>query len=196
VTTREDIEAVRMVLSGAVNKELVSSLVAQNVPAVGVSGEDGGLIRAALSDNRELGRVGNPTNVNVQLLETLMDGGFLPVISPLAAEEGAATGDALNVNGDDAAAAIAIALGADELLFIADVEGVLNDGGAAIASLDQMMTSELIDRGTIKKGMRAKIEAGFGAIAGGVSRVRIAALEAIDHADAGTTLKLAQSLTT
>lgn len=196
VTTREDIEAIRMILSGVVNKELVAALLAQDVTAVGVSGEDGGLIRAVLSENVELGRVGNPSRVNSRLLETLLDAAFLPVISPLAAEESSTSGDALNVNGDDAASAIAVALNADELLFVADVNGVLDENGSPIASLDQAEASELIDRGTINKGMRAKLEAGFSAIAGGVGRVRVGGLAAIEDANAGTTLKLVPSLAT
>ena len=127
VTSKNDLDLMRMVLSGLVNKRLVNGLVAAGVTAVGLSGEDGALIRAEIIDAERLGFAGRPTSVNSQLLQVLIGAGSMPVISPVACNGESAEGGALNVNGDDAAAAIAAALGADELLLIADVEGVRGD---------------------------------------------------------------------
>src|SRR5205085_5449609 len=114
----------RMVLSGTVNKRIVNAFVAAGLPAVGVSGEDGGLVGAELIDRATLGFAGRPVAVNAHLLRTLLTAGYLPVISPVGYDVTAPKGGALNVNGDDAAAAIAAALQATELLLIADVGGV------------------------------------------------------------------------
>lgn len=195
ITTRQDMEIVRMVLSGLVNKELVASFVAVGLPAVGISGEDAGTITATPIDAAGLGRAGKPVDVNSGLIEMLLDGGYLPVISPLAADDGPAA-EALNVNADDAAAAIAIALAASELLLIADVEGVLNERGKLITCLDQADAGELIQSGVVNQGMRAKLEAGFAALGGGVGRVRISTLDGLTDATPGTLLTFAQSLIT
>jgi acetylglutamate kinase len=188
-------EIVRMVLSGLVNKELVASFAAAGLPAVGISGEDAGTITAMPIDATGIGRVGKPVAVKSDLIELLLDGGYLPVISPLAAED-SPTREALNVNADDAAAAIAIALAASELLLIADVEGVMDESGKPIACLDQSDTAELIQNGVINRGMRAKLEAGFAALSGGVGRVRISTLDGLTDATSGTLLTFAQSLIT
>ena len=164
ITTREDMEIVRMVLSGFVNKELVSAFVAAGVPAVGISGEDAALITATTVDTSGLGRVGKPIAVNADLIDVLLAGGYLPVISPLATEDDSPHGEPLNVNGDDAAGAIAIAVGAFELLLIADVSGVLDQHGSTIRFLDQTDAAELVHSGVVNKGMKAKLEAGFAAL--------------------------------
>jgi acetylglutamate kinase len=132
VTSDEDLDLARMTLSGLANKRLVALLARAGVRAVGISGEDGGLLLARALDREALGAVGTPDRVDPAPVHALERGGFLPVVSPLARD--AATGAPLNVNGDDAAAAIAAALGADELLLVADVPGVL-DAGAPVARL-------------------------------------------------------------
>lgn len=119
VTTEKDIELVRMALSGSANKRLVSSLVANGINAVGLSGEDASLIGATPMNAEQLGYVGEPRSVNVAFLRHLLSGGYLPVISPVSRDASGTLGSALNVNGDDAAAAIAVALGAAELLLVA-----------------------------------------------------------------------------
>jgi acetylglutamate kinase len=115
------------------------------------------------------------------------------VISPIASTAGK-PGDALNVNGDDAAAVIAAALGA-ELWLLADVEGVLDDKRQLIDELDQAAVDALVTSGTVNKGMRAKLEAGFNALAGGASKVRIAGLEALSGTESGTLLSLTPIMT-
>lgn len=193
VTTSDDIDLVRMVLSGVANKRLVSALIGEGVKAVGISGEDGGMISAVPLDP-DLGRAGKPVSVDGSILKLLLGAGYLPVISPLARVVGETSG-ALNVNGDDAASAIAIALGADELLLIADVEGVLDEGGRLVGSLERTDASELASDGTVSRGMLAKLEAGFAALSGGVAKVRIAGLSAFSDSEAGTMLTLTPSLT-
>jgi acetylglutamate kinase len=124
----------------------------------------------------------------VALLNLLISAGYLPVISPVSRDATGTMGSALNVNGDDAAAAIAIALGASELLLVADVEGVMSDG-AVIPRLSPAAAQALIANGTAAGGMAAKLQAGLAAIAGGVARVRISDIAAIDDLSRGTDLR-------
>jgi acetylglutamate kinase len=187
VTTERDIDIVRMVLSGNANKRLVSSLVDHGVDAIGLSGEDAGLITAAPLDVERLGYVGAPCRVNVGLLRHLLEGGYLPVISPVSRNGSNTLGRALNVNGDDAAAALAVSVGASELLLVADVPGVLCDG-KVIEQLTTDGARGLMEDGTASAGMRAKLEAALTAVAGGVSRVRISDIDAIADARRGTFL--------
>lgn len=193
ITAPEDLEIIRMVLSGSANKRLVSSLCAADVPAAGISGEDGSMLLAKAIDKERFGRAGKPVSVNTHLLSTLLDAGFLPVISPVGidADEG---GEAINVNGDDAAAAIAAALGA-ELLMIADVAGVLDANREVLVDLDQQKTDALVADGTVNSGMFAKLEAGFAALSKGASGVRIAALAGINEPGSGTSLSSNSSMT-
>lgn len=188
VTTTDDLQLLRMVLSGVINKRLVSAFTAAGIPAVGLSGEDGKLISARQPLSGEemfgLGAVGIPQTVNASLLKSLTSCGYMPVVSPVGSSLGP-SGGALNVNGDDAAAAIASATQADELLFVADVEGVLN-GSALIATLGLDEVPRLVENGTIRGGMTAKLDAAKTAMAGGVGRVRISDLEGIMNEDRGT----------
>lgn len=193
ITTSEDMDLVRMVLSGSANKRLVAALSSAGVPSVGVSGEDGGMISAELIDVERFGRAGKPTSINPIVIEALLASLFLPVISPIGIDAGSDDGSALNVNGDDASAAIAAALGA-ELLMVADVSGVLDSTQSVIRSLGQQTVDALVADGTVNRGMHAKLEAGFAALAGGASRVRIGGLDAISEQDAGTLLSLTPSM--
>lgn len=187
VTTAGDIDIVRMALSGTANKRLVAGLVDRGIDAIGLSGEDAGAIVAKPLDVAQLGFVGAPCRVNTALLAHLVDGGYLPVISPVSRAIGLSEGSTLNVNGDDAAAAIAASIGASELLFVADVAGVMA-GGMVIASLSIEGAKRLIEDGTASAGMRAKLEAGITAIERGVARVRIADIRAINDTQRGTCL--------
>ena len=186
VTSAEDIEIVRMALSGSANKRLVSQLVEKNVRAIGLSGEDASLIGAVPVDAETLGHVGAPQRINVELLWHLLDGGYTPVISPASRNLSASWGGrALNVNGDDAASAIAVALAAEELLLVLDVAGVLVDG-SVVPKLSAPGARRLIADGTAANGMAAKLEAALAALDGGVERVRIASLGAITDPGCGT----------
>lgn len=193
VTTAEDVDLVRMALSGSANKRLVANLVASGVDAVGLSGEDASLIAATPMDVARLGRVGVPGRVNVAFLRHLLAGGYLPVISPVCSDGSGELGGALNVNGDDAAAAIAVALGAAELLLVADVEGVVHAGGV-IRCLSPERARELLADGVATGGMRAKLQAALTALDGGVARVRISDIAAIADRQRGTSLQKAGDL--
>jgi acetylglutamate kinase len=193
VTTERDIDLVRMGLSGSANKRLVSSLVQNGIDAVGISGEDASLIGASPMDAERLGYVGTPSSVNVALLRHLLSGGYLPVVSPVSRDKTGTLGAALNVNGDDVGAAIAVALGAKELLLVADVEGVLCDG-KVVTELTPESARQLMADGTAAGGMQAKLQAGLWAIAGGVSCVRIADIAAITDPERGTKLRASGDL--
>ncbi len=185
VTTVADLEIVQMVLSGSANKRLVGAFVGEGIRAVGISGEDDGLLRARATSRETLGEVGAPSAADARLIQLLLQSGYVPVVSPLARDED--TGAALNVNGDDAAAAIAVAVGADELVLVADVSGVIADG-AVVRELDVDHAIELIENGTARDGMAAKLQAARRAVELGVSRVRIGNIDAIESAAAGTAI--------
>ncbi|HYH82751.1 MAG TPA: acetylglutamate kinase [Longimicrobium sp.] len=181
VTTPEAMRAVSMVLSGVVNKRLVSGLVSAGVEAVGISGEDGGLLRATVSRGGAMGRTGEIEHVRVELLRAWLGQGLTPVVSPVSRGP---DGGALNVNADDAAAAVAGALGAGELLFVSNVPGVM----AANATLSEVAAAEverLIADGTAQGGMAPKLRAAARA-AEAVARVRIGGLEMLRDSGAGT----------
>lgn len=191
VTSEADLDIVRMVLSGTTNKRLVAQLISAGARAVGVSGEDGGLFRAQVTDPA-MGRVGGRVAVDPALVSHLLAGGFVPVVSPLARDASDAKGGGLNVNGDDAAAALAAALRADDLVLVADVPGVLNDG-VVIPTLDQGTAADLVARGIATGGMAAKLEAAAQALAGGVACVRIAGVGGIADITSGTRIIAAPS---
>jgi acetylglutamate kinase len=188
VTTDTALELVRMVLSGLANKQMVSALVAAGAPAVGISGEDAGVLRATPIDVATFGHSGTPASVDPGVVTALLAAGYLPVISPVAARDTIAEAGAYNVNGDDAAAAIAAALGADELFLMADVPGVLDGDQQRIAQLSLDAARELVASGVAGGGMAAKLDACAAALAGGVSRVRIGDLAALTVPDAGTAI--------
>lgn len=191
ITTAEDLAVVRMVLSGLSNKRLASALVRAGINAVGISGEDGGLLCAEPRDAVKFGFVGKTPSVNAAIIHTLLHDGMMPVISPVSGCADASLSDALNVNGDDAAAAIAIALEADELLFISDVAAVRASSGAPVPELDPEGAENLIKDGTAEGGMAAKLEAALAAIDGGVARVRVGSFEMLADGGAGTLIRSA-----
>jgi acetylglutamate kinase len=176
-----------MVLSGSANKRLVAAFVGAGIRAVGISGEDDGLLCARASARETLGEVGTPSRVDARLLDLLVSTGYVPVVSPLARDD--ETGSTLNVNGDDAAAAIAIAVGAAELVLVADVAGVMAQG-AVVPELDLEQAAALVDNGTARDGMAAKLQAARRAVELGVARVRIGNISAIQSATAGTVISL------
>ena len=190
VTTAADLESVQMVLSGTANKRLVASFVGAGIRAVGISGEDDGLLMARATARDTLGEVGEPSRVQTGLLELLVNAGYVPVVSPVARDD--ATGATLNVNGDDAAAEIAVALSADELVLVADVPGVMS-GDVGLPELDVERALALIDNGTARDGMAAKLQAARRAVERGVARVRIGNIAAIESASVGTVITLSPS---
>ena len=195
ITSALDLEIIRMALSGSANKRLVASLVSAGVKAVGLSGEDAGQLLAAPVDTERFGFVGSPSRVDVTLLRTLLEAGFLPVVSPVSRSTDPAFSETLNVNGDDAAAAVAAALGAEELLLVSDVPGVLADG-VPVGTIGPEEARRLLDSGVAQGGMRAKIQAALAALEGGVERVRISDIAAIESVDRGTVLTRVESVCT
>jgi acetylglutamate kinase len=181
VTTPDTMRAVAMVLSGIVNKRIVSALLTAGADAAGISGEDGALLKARFSHGGALGRTGEIEEVRTELLLGWIDAGIVPVVSPVSRGP---DGGALNVNADDAAAAVAAALGADELLFVSNVAGVLADG-SLIGSIDSDDVERLIGDGTASGGMAPKLRSAARA-ASAVGRVRIGGLEMLEDTDAGT----------
>jgi acetylglutamate kinase len=194
VTSRTDLDLLRMVLSGVVNKRLVNTLVTAGVPAVGLSGEDDALIGAELIDEAALGFAGRPSAINVQLLRALIEAGYVPVISPIGYDAASGEGGALNVNGDDAAAAIAAALKAEELLLIADVEGVRDAQGDFAPFLSIESAQALISSGVAAGGMAAKLESAHTALLAGVDRVRICDLAGLADGERGTFITQSQGV--
>ncbi|SOD03071.1 N-acetylglutamate kinase [bacterium JGI 053] len=189
VTSDEAMRVVAMVLSGVVNKRLAAALVTAGVDAVGISGEDGGLLRARLAAGGSMGRTGEVEAVRADLLHVFLSHGVVPVVSPVSR---GADGAALNVNADDAAAAVAAALGAAELLFVSNVAGVL-EGGDVLEGVDADEVEALIADGTAQGGMAPKLRAAARA-AGEVGRVRIGGLEMLVNPGAGTRVGAAATL--
>jgi acetylglutamate kinase len=185
-TTPEIAEVVEMVLGGPVNRLLVSALRQAGLDAIGLCGVDGGLLTAQPLQNGELGEVGEIVNVRASLLQSLLLAGLTPVVAPVAPSLTSPVRP-LNVNADQAAAAVAAALGAQELLFVSDIPGVTVDGVTqptlAAAEIEQM-----IEGGVATGGMAAKLRAAAHALQAGVRAVRIGDLDMLEHATAGTRL--------
>jgi acetylglutamate kinase len=184
VTTPEAMRAVSMVLSGLVNKRLAAALIGAGVDALGVSGEDASLLRAIVAAGGQMGRTGKIVEVRADLLRGWLRQGLTPVISPVSRGP---DGEPLNVNADDAAAAVAGAMGAAELLFVSNVPGVL-DGGATLGEVTADGVEELIAAGTADGGMAPKLRAASRA-AHGVGAVRIGDLEMLRDRGAGTRVR-------
>lgn len=166
---------VETVLSGKINKSLVSEFQKHNTKAVGISGKDGFLIEAKkkITDNGDLGCVGEITKINTNIIETLIKSDFIPVISPVGTDKDANT---YNINADSAAVEIAIALNAKKLVFLTDTDGVLfkeDDPNSLISELIPEEIELLIQNGTIKGGMIPKVNCCTKAVKEGVESVHI-----------------------
>ena len=174
VTDEETMEIAEMVL-GRVNKKLVTMVQELGVSAAGISGKDGGLLKVKkkLSGGQDIGFVGDVKQVNPKILYDLLDDDFLPIVSPIGVDDEFNT---YNINADDAACAIASALGADKLVFLTDVEGLykdFNDKSSFIGRLSVSEADSLIDSGVIGGGMLPKLTNCTNAIKSGVNRVHI-----------------------
>lgn len=170
VTDKATVEVVEMVLTGLVNKRIVQAIMDEGGRAVGLSGKDDDLMVAA-ADDPELGFVGRPVEMNVQVLRDLFAAGIIPVVAPVAT--GMDPNETFNVNGDTAAGAIAGALRADRLLLLTDVPGVKNEDGAVVTQLSPEQVREMIDQGIISGGMIPKTETALAALEAGVRAVVI-----------------------
>ncbi|WP_415183589.1 acetylglutamate kinase [Phaeovulum sp.] len=170
VTDKATVEVVEMVLSGLVNKRIVQAINDQGGRAVGISGKDDDLM-VCEADDPELGFVGRPVEMNVQVLRDLYGAGIIPVVAPVAT--GMADNETFNVNGDTAAGAIAGALKADRLLLLTDVSGVKNASGDVMTQLTPEEVRDLTAEGVIAGGMIPKTETALKALADGVRAVVI-----------------------
>jgi len=170
VTDKATVEVVEMILSGLVNKRIVQAINDAGGRAVGLSGKDDDLM-VCVADDPELGFVGRPVEMNVQVLRDLYMAGIIPVVAPVAT--GMEENETFNVNGDTAAGAIAGALQADRLLLLTDVAGVKEESGEVVSQLDSDRARAMIESGTIKGGMIPKVETALGAIDAGVRAVVI-----------------------
>ena len=170
VTDKATVEVVEMILSGLVNKRIVQAINDQGGRAVGISGKDDDLM-VCEADDPELGFVGRPVEMNVQVIRDLYEAGIIPVIAPVAT--GVNDNETFNVNGDTAAGAIAGALQADRLLLLTDVAGVKNKAGEVITQMSPDEVAALIEDGTISGGMIPKVETALKAVKEGVRGVVI-----------------------
>ena len=182
VTDQETMDIVEMVLGGLVNKEIVSLINKHGGKAVGLSGKDGGLIRAhkkiikkitpetGVSEIVDLGLVGEVTAIDPAILDGLEKNGFIPVISPIGVGP---LGETLNINADYVASAVAAALKAEKLILLTDVAGLLDKMGTVISTLKKSQISRLMKNGTITGGMLPKVQACTRALDEGVNKTHI-----------------------
>ncbi|MDY6124185.1 MAG: acetylglutamate kinase [Campylobacter sp.] len=170
VTNKDTMEVVEMALSGLINKEITSLLVAHGARAVGISGKDDGLLRASAFNLEKYGFVGKIDAVNEAVINALLKEDIIPVIAPIALGENATS---YNINADLAASAIAAKLRASKAIFLSDIKGVLDKNGELISKLDEAKIAELKNNGTISGGMIPKLEASLECIKAGAKAVHI-----------------------
>ncbi len=182
VTDAETMDVVEMVLGGLVNKEIVNLISAQGGRAVGLTGKDGGLIRARklevqqeAPENRvpeiiDVGHVGEVDGIDPAVVQMLESGEFIPVVAPIGVD---AEGVSYNINADLVAGKIAEVLGAEKLLLLTNTPGVLDGRGELLTGLSPHRVAELIDDGTIAGGMLPKIRCALDAVAGGVRAAHV-----------------------
>jgi acetylglutamate kinase len=172
VTDAETVEIASMVLLGTINPQLVSAVSSHGAKAVGVSGQDAGLLRVTQRDP-DLGFVGDVKSVDPSVVMSALNGGAVPVVATIGSDE---TGQAYNVNADTAAAAIAVALGADKLIYLTDIEGIREqkeDPSSLVRRTNMNEIEGLLERGNIDGGMIPKVQSCLYALRGGVDEVHI-----------------------
>jgi acetylglutamate kinase len=184
VTDSATMDVVQMVLGGLVNPEIVSLINTHGGRAVGVTGKDGNLIQAekmpmtsasndagaSAPEIIDIGHVGSITNVQVDVLNTLVQSEFIPVIAPVGVGK---NGESFNINADIVAGAVAQALGAEKLVLLTNTPGILNAEKETISSLEKAEVEALIADGTISEGMLPKVDCALDAVTGGVDSVTI-----------------------
>ncbi len=173
VTDADTMDVVEMVLVGRVNKELVSLINQAGASAVGLCGKDGNLIQARPVGKEGIGFVGEVTNINPELIKSLVDNGYVPVISSVAADE---KGQAYNINADTVAGEIAAALNAEKLILLTDTPGILEnyqDPSTLLTKLDINKLRKLIEDGIVSGGMIPKVNCCVRSLAQGVGAAHI-----------------------
>jgi len=212
VTDSATMDVVQMVLGGLVNPDIVSLINTHGGRAVGVTGKDGNLIQAekmpmTIASNDagasapeiiDIGHVGSITNIHVDVLNTLVQSEFIPVIAPVGVGK---DGESYNINADIVAGAIAGALNAEKLVLLTNTPGILDADNATLSSLNKAQVEALIADGTISEGMLPKVECALDAVSGGVNSVTIVdgrvphalLLEVFTDSGVGTQILSAQS---
>lgn len=181
VTDKETMDIVEMVLGGLINKEIVALINSQGGKAVGLSGKDGGLIKAkkklikkspskGKGETIDIGLVGEVESIDPGILHSLEKDGFIPVISPIGV---GAKGETYNINADYVASAVASSLKAEKLMLLTDVEGIKDGKGKVLSTLSRMDVLELINDKVISGGMLPKVQACTRALDGGVKKTHI-----------------------
>jgi acetylglutamate kinase len=177
VTDEETVEIVEMVLVGKINKEIVGLINHHGGKAVGLSGKDAGLLRARKRMHRlptgeeiDLGLVGEVEEVNTEPIRLLEDNGFIPVIAPVGVGR---AGETYNINADLVAGEVAAALGAEKLIHLTDVQGILGQDGRLVSTLSRKEAERLMSAGVIDGGMLPKVESSLRALEGGTSKAHI-----------------------
>lgn len=170
VTTPAAMEVIEMVLTGRVNKSLVNLINQAGGKAVGLSGKDANLILAEPHPNRELGLVGNVKSINADIIKQLLVDGYIPVISTVGVDE---SGQVYNINADVVAGEIAIALKAEKLIALSNVDGILDKDKQLIKQVTASQIEAMISDGTISGGMIPKVQSLLGAIHSGVRNVHV-----------------------
>ena len=184
VTDSATMDVVQMVLGGLVNPDIVSLINTHGGRAVGVTGKDGNLIQAekmpmtsasndagaSAPEIIDIGHVGSITNIQVDVLNTLVQSEFIPVIAPVGVGK---QGESYNINADIVAGAVAQALGAEKLVLLTNTPGILNTDKETISSLEKTEAEALIADGTISEGMLPKVDCALDAVSGGVDSVTI-----------------------
>ena len=177
VTDEETVEIVEMVLVGKINKEIVGLINYHGGKAVGLSGKDGSLLRARRRPHRlasgeevDIGLVGEVESVKPDLIRLLEDHGFVPVIAPVGV---GADGETYNINADLVAGDVAAALGAEKLIHLTDVQGILGDDGHLLSTLNRKEAERLMDDKVIDGGMLPKVESSVRALRGGTAKAHI-----------------------
>ncbi|MDP9241927.1 MAG: acetylglutamate kinase [Actinomycetota bacterium] len=165
------LDVATMVLAGKLNTKVVSDLLAGGVRAVGLSGVDGGLLHARKQVEPDLGHVGEVVKVNPEVVATLMERNFVPVVASIAIDE--VQGQAYNVNADVVAAELAVGLGADKLIFLNDVPGIVTPTGELLPELGASECADLVASGVADGGMIPKLESSVRALRSGVRRVHL-----------------------
>ena len=172
VTCLDSMKIAEMVLSGEINKEIVSLLNNYGSKAIGISGKDGNFIEAKAKDFDSFGYTGDVQNINPSIVNNLLDDGFIPVIAPIASSSEIGH-PGFNINADIAASKVAIALNARKVLFLTDIAGVLDKDRELLTKLSVKQTKALIEDKTISGGMVPKVSACLDAVKGGVKKAHI-----------------------
>jgi acetylglutamate kinase len=172
VTSKETMRVVEMVLSGEINKNITSLLNHHGAKAIGISGKDSSIIKALPKEGGKFGYTGVVTDINAEMINNLLEQGFIPVIAPIA-DSAEPNHPGFNINADAAASKIASALNAQKVLFLTDTVGVLNKEGKLLTSLDKDEVQAYKNDGTIAGGMIPKVDSCIEAIHDGVNKAHI-----------------------